>query len=218
MYLNPFACFHVRLFIYLSIFPQLSLFHSPLYLLSFSPFPPSPLILLPCRYTVPVEGSITFSSVAKLGPHIRRDCVRFIQGDATVLPDILPLIPPKAISSSSSSNSSGKFDLIVGANLIDRLPSPIAFINSLPQMLNQGGIVVLTSPYTWLSEYTPKTEWLGGYVTADGVPHSTFDTLKSLFAKAGFALLHQSHMPFLIRETGRKHQFTFAHATVWKKL
>ncbi len=33
-----------------------------------------------------------------------------------------------------------------------------------------------------------------------------------------FSFYHlQSHMPFMIRETGRKHQFTYAHATVWMR-
>lgn len=28
----------------------------------------------------------------------------------------------------------------------------------------------------------------------------------------------QFHLPFLIRETARKHQFTFAHCTVWQRV
>ncbi len=64
-----------------------------------------------------------------------------MQGDATAL-DVAQL--------------GGKFDCVVGANLIDRLPSPAKFLASCAELINSGGVLVLTSPYTWLAEYTPK--------------------------------------------------------------
>ena len=43
-----------------------------------------------------------------------------------------------------------------------------------------------------------------------------FDGLKRLLA-ATFDLVAQEDLPFLIRETERKHQWTVAHATVWRR-
>ena len=50
----------------------------------------------------------------------------------------------------------GQFGCVLGANLLCRLPAPLDFLDRLPHLVVPGGIVVLTSPYTWLEEYTPK--------------------------------------------------------------
>lgn len=46
--------------------------------------------------------------------------------------------------------------MILAANLICRLPNPRKFLDSLKNLVEPGGIVVITSPYTWLEEYTSK--------------------------------------------------------------
>lgn len=58
----------------------------------------------------------------------------------------------------------GKFDLIFGGNLIDRLYDPEMFINDVISFMSDKSLLVLTSPYTWLSDYTPKEKWIGGTV------------------------------------------------------
>ena len=58
----------------------------------------------------------------------------------------------------------GKFNLIFGGNLIDRLPDPAAFLTSIPNFLESKGVLILTSPYSWLEQFTPKDKWVGGYM------------------------------------------------------
>lgn len=60
--------------------------------------------------------------------------------------------------------SLGKFDLIFGGNLIDRLRDPAAFVSSVTEFLLPGGLLILTSPYSWLAEYTAPDKWLGGLI------------------------------------------------------
>ncbi len=48
----------------------------------------------------------------------------------------------------------GKFDVIFGGNLIDRLYEPEQFLRQVKEFLTDHSILVLTSPYTWLEEYT----------------------------------------------------------------
>lgn len=60
--------------------------------------------------------------------------------------------------------SLGKFSLIFGGNLIDRLPDPAAFVSAVADFLLPGGLLILTSPYSWLAEYTPADKWLGGII------------------------------------------------------
>jgi len=73
----------------------------------------------------------------------------------------------------------------------------------------------MTSPSTWLEEYTPRAKWLGGR-REHGEPLTTFDGLARELAPH-FTLVHRQDVPFVIRETARKHQHTLADMTVWRK-
>jgi len=139
------------------------------------------------------EGTTTRSIPLTLPDQACRDHIRFEQGDACNLRDNI-----------------GTFDAILMANLIDRLPAPRACLDRLPHLLAPGGIAVITSPYTWLEEYTPRDQWLG---TGGS---DTFNTLSTILAE-NFDLVHRDDMPFLIREHRRKFQWSVAEATVWRK-
>ena len=54
----------------------------------------------------------------------------------------------------------GQFGCVLAANLICRLPDPIQFFDRLRSILVPGGIVVITSPYSWLEQYTPQVSQL----------------------------------------------------------
>jgi putative 4-mercaptohistidine N1-methyltranferase len=145
-----------------------------------------------------IEGDLTQPMEAILAPEIDRGRVRFETGDAQSLPA-----------------SFGQFDLVLAANLIDRLPRPAAFLQSLPGLVRPGGQVVIASPFTWLEEYTPRGEWLGGRV-AGGHAVRAAETLRQLM-EPGFVLVASQDMPFLIREHQRKYQWSVAAATTWRR-
>ena len=107
------------------------------------------------------------------------------------------------------------YDLVLAANLIDRLYSPRAFLANIHRRINPGGILVLTSPYTWDETYTKKEEWLGGYRDA-GEPVWTLDALKEVLTPHFHMLGEPRDVPFVIRETRRKFQHTVAELTVWE--
>ena len=50
----------------------------------------------------------------------------------------------------------GQFGCVLAANLICRLHTPQAFFDRLRSLVAPGGILVITSPYTFLPEYTPR--------------------------------------------------------------
>jgi len=91
------------------------------------------------------------------------------------------------------------------------------FLTSLKNMVNDGGYVLLFSPYTWLEQYTQKNEWIGGYYDTTGKPVTTFEGLCAIMPGEGFELVQDGNFPFFIRETARKNQLTMSHLTVWKK-
>lgn len=100
----------------------------------------------------------------------------------------------------------GAFDVVLGANLVDRLPAPRRFLDALPALVKPGGQLILTSPYTWLAEYTPRSEWLT----------PTLDALRAALEPA-FTLVQTKDLPFLIREHARKFQWSVAQASIWRR-
>ena len=50
----------------------------------------------------------------------------------------------------------GQFGCVLAANVICRLPDPVPFLVRLRSMVVPSGIVVITTPYSWLEQYTPK--------------------------------------------------------------
>ncbi len=149
-------------------------------------------------YHCRTEGDLSVPLVAKVPDGIERTRVSFAQGDALTLPlDI------------------GTFDVVLLANLIDRLPRPAALIGRLPSLVRPGGQLIIVSPYTWLEEFTPREHWLGGF-QRDGKAVTTLDTLKDLLEPA-FSLTARKNLPFLLREHLRKFQWSVAEATVWMK-
>ncbi|HBF93915.1 MAG TPA: SAM-dependent methyltransferase, partial [Marinobacter adhaerens] len=109
------------------------------------------------------------------------------------------------------------YDLVLAANLIDRLYRPRRFLDSIHERINDGGLLVIASPYTWLEEHTPKEEWIGGF-KKDGENHTTLDGLKEHLSQH-FRLVSQPRkVPFVIRETQHKFQHTLSEVTIWERL
>jgi len=109
----------------------------------------------------------------------------------------------------------GSFDVVLAANLIDRLGNPSAFLERLPSLVKPGGQLILTSPYTWLEEFTPRERWLGGF-EREGMRVATLAGLRVVLEE-DFTLADVRDLPFLIREHARKFQFSVAQASVWRR-
>lgn len=108
------------------------------------------------------------------------------------------------------------YDLILAANLLDRLSNPAKFLTTIHERLNDSGILVIASPYTWLKEFTRRENWIGGY-RKDGEPYVTLDGLRD-HLKANFSLVADPReVQFVIRETSRKFQHSISQVTVWQK-
>ena len=61
-----------------------------------------------------------------------------------------------------------------------------------------------------------QAQWLGGYKDKDDKPVTTLEGLKQHLG-SDFDLIEAVDMPFFIRETARKNQWTVAQATVWRR-
>lgn len=109
----------------------------------------------------------------------------------------------------------GTFDVVLMANLIDRLAEPHRCLAQLGALVKPGGQLIITSPYTWLEEFTRRDQWLGGRLFDDR-PRTTLEGLQQNL-EAGFDLVGRKDLPFLIREHARKFQWSVAEATLWRR-
>jgi len=156
------------------------------------------------RYTMKTEGSLVDfkeTQLASLGYVESAPKCNFMQGDACNLAD----------------KYSG-YDLIFAGNLIDRLYSPKQFLSTIHERLNIGGLLILTSPYTWLEEYTEPDQWLGGFKDNVGENFTTLDGLKETLGVCFELVEEPQDVPFVIRETARKFQHTLAQMTIWRRI
>ncbi len=135
----------------------------------------------------PVEGEITAPFVAKMPNNIAHERVTFRVADAMNLP-----------------MNFGKFDVVLAANLICRLPSPKQFLESLAPLVR--GQLLLATPFTWLEEF--RDSWLG----AKNCP--SWEIIKEIL-NPYFKLEKEKNLPFLIREHARKFQYGIALGSRW---
>ena len=109
------------------------------------------------------------------------------------------------------------YDFILAANLIDRLYSPRQFLSQIHHRLNMGGVLMISSPYTWLEEHTPRDEWIGGY-KKDGENVTTLDGLKEVLGQHFKIMQAPVKIPFVICETRHKFQHTLSEVTLWERI
>lgn len=154
------------------------------------------------RYTLTDEGELVSyksRSLADLGLRDAATRVEFFQGDACNL-------KPQFTD----------YDLVLAANLIDRLYDPARFLDQIHERIVNGGLLMIASPYTWLEEHTPRDGWIGGF-KKDAENYTTLDGLKAHLG-AHFRLISEPvDVPFVIRETRHKFQHTLSELTIWER-
>jgi 5-histidylcysteine sulfoxide synthase/putative 4-mercaptohistidine N1-methyltranferase len=154
------------------------------------------------RYVLPEEGEIISyheKQLSRFGLDSVKDKADFYQADAC---NLKPLYTD--------------YDLVLACNLIDRLYDPAKFLTSIHERINKGGLLILTSPYTWIEEFTQRDKWIGGF-RKDGENISTLQALEEILSPHFAALAEPVDIPFVIRETPRKFQHSIAQMTVWER-
>ncbi|ENW31077.1 5-histidylcysteine sulfoxide synthase [Acinetobacter lwoffii] len=155
------------------------------------------------RYQLPLEGELSEEKSCSL-EDVALDQVasktEFFQADACNL----------------KAHFSG-YDFILAANLIDRLHHPRDFLAQIHERMNIGGILMLSSPYTWLEEHTARSEWLGGF-QQDGENITTLTGISNILTQHFELVAEPQDVPFVIRETARKYQHTLSQVTIWKRV
>ena len=162
------------------------------------------------RFRIPVEAELfeEVRAVHEQGvtPEVLSR-VNFFTGDAC---DITNMAKDGKLAS---------YDGVIMSNLLCRLPDPLACLNGLGGIVNMGGVVVLVTPFSWLTEFTPRSKWLGGfYDPVSKAPIRSKDVLKEVMENRGFEKIHEEEIPLIIREHQRKYQYIVSEATGWRKV
>jgi 2-polyprenyl-3-methyl-5-hydroxy-6-metoxy-1,4-benzoquinol methylase len=90
-------------------------------------------------YECKLEGDIYQKLKARLDSDVNVDRIKFEVGDACNLREDL-----------------GQFNLVLASNLICRLTEPQKFLSRLKTLVKKGGYVILSTPFTWGEQFTPK--------------------------------------------------------------
>lgn len=143
-------------------------------------------------YAYSLEGDRTAPATAKLPPGVDPARLRFETGDALDLREDL-----------------GTFDVVLAANLLCRLPDPRVFLQRVPQLVKPGGQLLLTTPFSWLDQFTARDHWIGGRDEVESAEELT------RLLEPHFELKLCKDLPFLIREHARKFQWSVAWGTRW---
>ncbi|TVP51795.1 MAG: putative 4-mercaptohistidine N1-methyltransferase [Halomonadaceae bacterium] len=110
----------------------------------------------------------------------------------------------------------GAFDLVFAGNLIDRLPDPGQFLRQIKQHVRPGGLLVISSPYTLLTDFTPREKWIGGFMAGEQEV-TMLDGMGACLEPWFEPVSKPVDLPFVIRETGRKFQHSFAQLSAWRR-
>jgi putative 4-mercaptohistidine N1-methyltranferase len=137
------------------------------------------------------EGSLYSVVTRHLDQQLDRSRCRFLVADALRVREDL-----------------GTFDLVLAANLLDRVSSPATLLTELKRLVRSNGHIILASPYTWLEEFTPRKNWLADPSV------STLNRIQK-YLDPELVLVETRDLPFLIREHARKFQWSVAQASLW---
>eukprot|EP00536_Pseudo-nitzschia_multiseries_P011021 jgi/Psemu1/289448/fgenesh1_pg.356_\ len=152
------------------------------------------------EFKVPIEAELFETVEAVLEPGVTSEVanrVNFFVGDACAIDELPPVLDEKTT-----------YDGVIMSNLLCRLPDPVKCLNGLGGIVNTGGVVVLVTPFSWLTEFTPRGKWLGGFLDpVTGEEIRSRDELQSVMEGNGFTKIHEEEMPLVIREHARKYQY-----------
>ncbi len=99
----------------------------------------------------------------------------------------------------------GTFDLITCFNLVDRVTDPQRMAAELRRVLKPGGHLIITDPYHWDEQYTPRTNW-----TPD---------MATLFNSRHWQRLREADgIPFVVRYYTRRITIYMNHCLIYRKL
>jgi len=110
----------------------------------------------------------------------------------------------------------GRFATVVALNLVDRVGDPARCLAAAGRLVRPGGLLIVSSPYTWKAEYADPARWLGGVVRDDGRPVHGAEGVREALGPS-YRLEREGRLPFYIPWHDRSGQLAVAHVQRFRK-
>lgn len=94
------------------------------------------------------------------------------------------------------------FDVVSSLNVIDRVDQPAKYVGDVARMVRPGGHLVLSTPFDWKTEYTPRERWI--------------EDIQAI-SPAGWELLRNIDIEYDIRATRRDAERYISQVVVLRK-
>lgn len=108
----------------------------------------------------------------------------------------------------------GGFDLVTALNVVDSVPDPRRLLRALRAALRPGGVLALSSPYSWGSDDVPVDRWIGGSAELPSA-----DAMRRELASQGFELLEeQDGVSWVLREHARWYRAFVNHCLIARRV
>lgn len=108
---------------------------------------------------------------------------------------------------------SGRFDLVTALNVIDSVPTPGTMLKHLADLLETGGYLMVTSPYSWGSDDVPLENWIGGKMGL-----ASDRALPECLRESGMEIVtEQDNVLWVLREHRRWYRVFQTHCVLARK-
>jgi len=191
------------------------------------------------KYQIPseIDSMVEFSASLDSSLYLRRNQVDFFVGDATNLPPnmsqydavlmanvVCRLQDPKVCLSRMSGRTISSYDTAnvnpnpTGTSDVSGVGGTSGVNRDIDEKLaivKKGGILMLTTPFSWKENFTPKEVWF----SSSSRDYDSFDGMqKFLEEEAGFKLIHKEDLPLIIRHRKRFYEYIVSLVSVWKRV
>lgn len=110
-----------------------------------------------------------------------------------------------------------RYNLVLAANLLERLRSPTAFLSIIHSRIRPGGLLVLSSTFSWDETLTKKEEWIGGK-KENGENVTSMAALQAILSPHFKLIRTPIDLACLSHINSRHISYGISQVTVWKKL
>eukprot|EP00049_Salpingoeca_infusionum_P017557 m.353431 g.353431 ORF g.353431 m.353431 type:complete len:866 (+) comp16765_c0_seq1:400-2997(+) len=152
-------------------------------------------------YSLAQQGEVAQHFVAELPSGADANRVEFKQTD------ILCISP-----------DTGVFDAAVVANVVDRLLAPASLLGRLGGplgLIKPGGLLFVSTPFSWEEQFTPKELWIGGIVPEGGSAQLGRECLQALLCDQ-FEFVGETEIPIALRDHERRFEYVSSYMGVFK--
>jgi 5-histidylcysteine sulfoxide synthase/putative 4-mercaptohistidine N1-methyltranferase len=148
-------------------------------------------------YHMNVQGDIVENLVATLPDGAQPDRVSFKQADVLCI-----------------SPDTGVFDGVVIANVIDRLLSPsslLARMGGPHGLVKKGGLLIVSSPFSWVEQFTPKDLWIGGHAGHSDADHVFGPQALANMLSTDFDIVDECELPIVLCQHSRQYEYVTSY-------